>query len=68
MIQRNLYIYIGVNGTITSGVLLEGVPCVKKCELSAAAGKMLTNGSKVVRSITIPASELDEWYEIDVGQ
>lgn len=60
------YTYLGVNGTITSPVLLEGVYAVKKYQLIASDGKILTKDDKnYVDSIMIPESDLELWKEID---
>ena len=60
------YTYLGVNGTITSPVLLEGVYAVKKYQLIASDGKVLTKDDKnYVDSIMIPESDLELWKEID---
>lgn len=62
-----LYKYLGVNGTITSPVLLEGIYNIKTYQLTADSGKILTNGEKIVNSIVIPFNELDQWKEEDEG-
>ena len=64
MKKVKMYKYIGKNGTITSPVLLEGIQHIDLVELRAAAGYVLTNGEIKRLSITIPADEVDGWYEI----
>lgn len=60
------YTYLGVNGTITSPVLLEDIYAVKKYQLIASDGKVLTKDDKnYVDSIMIPESDLDLWKEVD---
>ena len=60
------YTYLGVNGTITSPVLLEGIYAVKKYQLNASDGKVLTKDDKnYVDSIMIPESDLELWKEVD---
>ena len=60
------YTYLGVNGTITSPVLLEGIYAVKKYQLIASDGKVLTKDDKnYIDSIMIPESDLDLWKEVD---
>ena len=60
------YTYLGVNGTITSPVLLEGIYAVKKYQLIASDGKVLTKDDKnYIDSIMIPESDLDLWREVD---
>lgn len=65
MKQKKFYQYIGKNGTVLTPVLLEEIFRYEKYELTAAAGKMLTNGERIVHSVLIPVDELDQWYEID---
>lgn len=65
MIKTELFVYLGDNGTITTGVYLPGTPCVKKYQLTAGKNKLLTNGIKKVSTIIIPERDLDNWYEID---
>lgn len=64
MTKENIYTYLGVNGTITSPVYLEGIYSVKKIRLTAAEDKWLTNGDIICDSVVICESELDKWYEI----
>lgn len=60
------YTYLGINGIITSPVLLEGVYAVKKYQLIASDGKVLTKDDKnYVDSIMIPESDLELWKEVD---
>lgn len=60
------YTYLGINGTITSPVLLEGIYAVKKYQLIASDGKVLTKDDKnYVDSIMIPESDLELWKEVD---
>ena len=60
------YTYLGVNGTITSPVLLEDIYAVKKYQLIASDGKVLTKDDKnYVDSIMIPESDLELWKEVD---
>ena len=65
MTKEKIYTYLGVNGTITSPVYLEGIYSVKKIRLIADANKILTNGSQRTSSITVPEDEVGNWTEID---
>ena len=58
------YRYIGRNGIIVSKVLLEDAKHTVMSCLKADEGKILTNGSKFVYSITVEAEDVDLWYEI----
>lgn len=58
------YRYIGINGSITSSVLLQGIDHVKMLTLQADVGKLLINGDRKVYSVTILPEELEEWKEI----
>jgi len=65
MIKNELFVYLGDNGTITTGIYLPGTPCVKKYQLTASKDKLLTNGVKKVSTVIISERDLDSWYEIN---
>lgn len=65
MVQEKIYTYLGVNGTITSPIYLEGIYSICKVQLIADNGKILTNGKKEVSAILVPESEVKDWSEID---
>lgn len=64
MIQRKKYKYQGINGTIISIVLLEGVSKIELLELQASEGKILTDGNMKVKTALIPIENLSKWSEI----
>jgi hypothetical protein len=65
MVKNKLYRYLGRNGIITSPILLESIEPIAMFSLHASEGKLLTNGEEKVKSKTIFANELEEWFEID---
>lgn len=65
MIKEKIYTYLGVNGTITSPVYLEGIYSIKKIRLIANKNKILTDGSQRVSSIIVPEDEVENWTEVD---
>lgn len=65
MTKNEVFTYLGDNGTITTGIYLPNVPCVKKYQLIADKDKILTNGKKRVQAIVVPERELNNWYEVD---
>lgn len=65
MTKEKIYTYLGVNGTITSPVYLEGIYSVKKIRLIADEGKILSDGNKRISSITVQEDEISNWTEID---
>lgn len=65
MKQVKMYRYIGLNGILTTYILLEGINHTLRYHLSADEGKLLTNGDKKVKVIEIDASDIDNWYEIN---
>ena len=65
MTKTVLYCYLGTNGTILSPVHLEGVYSVKKYELKADFGKILTNGQFKAYKYIVAEDELNDWKEID---
>lgn len=64
MTQVKKYRYQGVNGSIVSTILLEGINKVELLELKAAKGMILTDGILMVKSALIPIENLDKWSEI----
>ena len=66
MVKTVLYTYLGTNGTVTTPIQLPNVYCVKKYQLIADEGKMLTNGENYYSAITVTQEDLDNWYEVDV--
>lgn len=64
MKQIKKYRYRGINGTIISTVLLEGVSKTDLLQLTADDGKMLTDGDLVLKTALIPAENLFKWSEI----
>lgn len=64
MTKIPVYRYIGYNGTVTTPILLDGVPHLKLIELIADNGCYLTNGEKNVRRITVQTDAVDQWIEI----
>lgn len=66
MTQTARYSYLGLNGTIDSPVLLEGIYSVKKILLCADDDKLLTkDGKRFVPSVVVAESEVDQWYEVN---
>lgn len=65
MKKTPIYTYLGTNGIITSPVHLEDIYYTLKYRLEADANKFLTkDGQTLVKMITIPADEVDEWKEV----
>ena len=65
MTKEKIYTYLGVNGTITSPVYLEGIYSVKKIRLIADEGKILSNGDRRISSVIVQEDEVSNWAEID---
>lgn len=65
MTKTTMYRYLGVNGTIDSPVLLEGIYHVTTVLLKADDGKVLTkDGMNYVYSVRVPEAEVNEWREV----
>ncbi len=68
MTKEIFYKYLGVNGIITTPVLLEGVPCVKQIRLTAEPGKVLTkDGKTFCTSVNVSELDLDAWSEVSAS-
>lgn len=65
MTKTKMYRYLGRNGIITSPVLLDKVEPIVMYELRASYGKMLSNGEKITKAVTVFEDELKDWIEID---
>ena len=65
MTRKNVYRYVGANGTIDSTVLLPYANYIERYRLTADKNKLLTDGTRKVKIVDIFAMDLEEWYEID---
>lgn len=66
MRQFTRYTYLGVNGTLETPILLEGIYSIKKIMLCADDDKVLTkDGINRFTSVTVLEEEVPAWYEID---
>ena len=65
MTKTKMYRYLGRNGIITSPVLLNSVEPIEMFLLRAGDDKVLTNGVKYVKAITVFADELEDWVEVN---
>lgn len=64
MTKEVIYRYLGTNGIIESPVHLEGAYYIRLIKITASTGKLLTNGTKKVFSITVPEDEAFLWREV----
>lgn len=65
MTKQKQYRYIGVNGILTTEILLEGIKHTVFYKLVADEGKFLTNGIAMMKSVSVAENSLDAWKEID---
>ena len=69
MTKQVLYRYLGTNGVIESPVHLEDIYYVRINVLTAAAGKMLTDGEVFKKTVRCSDDEVEQWTEVeDKGQ
>ncbi len=66
MIKQNYYTYFGENGTVSTLVLLQGVPKITKVCLTADEGHILRGKETGVKlkTVTVSESQVDSWEEI----
>ncbi len=64
MKKTTLYFYMGTNGTILSPVHLEDIYYTNRYTLEADKGKILTDGYRRTRCVTVPEEELENWKEV----
>lgn len=63
--QKNIiYVYLGDSGTITTSMYIPGANGIKKYQLIADKDKLLTDGTKKIKSVIVPEREVDNWQEI----
>lgn len=63
-----IYRYLGTNGIIESPVHLEDVYYIRLFQLIADEGKILTDGNRKSKNVTIPEDDFNNWEEIPEGQ
>jgi hypothetical protein len=68
MTKTVLYQYLGTNGTIISPVHLEDTYYVRKIQLVAAPGCLLTNGTILKKSVMVSEEDSEMWKEVPEGQ
>lgn len=65
MIKTKMYRYLGRNGIITSPIFVEKAEPLIMYELYADYGKVMTNGSRFAKVVTVFEDELQDWAEVD---
>ena len=65
MKKSKKYKYQGLNGTIISNVILEGVNKIEMYELVAEKDMVLTDGNLVLKKALVLPENLADWSEIE---
>lgn len=65
MKKNYFYRYMGTNGVIETPIYLEGIYCLKLVQLTAEDGMVLTDGIRIVKSVSVSESEVSSWIEIE---
>ena len=65
MKKNKRYKYQGLNGSIISDVLLEGINKIEMYELVADKGMILVNGILSVKKALVLPGDLDAWSEFE---
>lgn len=66
MTSKKMYRYIGRNGIITTGILLDGIPNIPMIALEAAPERILTDGEKYNYTVLVEESEASNWKEVEI--
>lgn len=66
MTKTKQYQYIGVNGILTTPILLEGIEHTVFYKLCADEGKVMTNGTAIVPAISVTEEQLANWQEVSL--
>ena len=64
MRKTKKYRYDGRNGILTTHILLDGISYTELYELVAEPGMVLTDGERVVYTVTVYGDNLSKWVEI----
>ena len=64
MKSTKMYRYVGVNGTLTTYILIEGAKYSLRYHLVADKGMLLTDGQRTCRAVEIPEADLSKWTEV----
>ena len=64
MTKKKMFRYLGRNGIITTGILLDGIDHIPMVRLTAKTGYVLTNGEIETYSITVEETQVNQWREI----
>jgi hypothetical protein len=62
------YLYFGETGTFTSSVLIPGAPSLTYVNMRADEGKMLTDGTRKLLSVTVLETAADKWQEVEADE
>lgn len=68
MTTRKLFKYKGVNGTIISAILLEGIEHTVWYELIADKNCILSDGILQQQKVIVQAENINKWTEVKDGQ
>jgi hypothetical protein len=69
MRKNKIYKYIGINGIVTTQILLEDIKHRVYYSLIAENGKILINGTEKKYFVEVPEDEIHLWREVDdIGQ
>lgn len=63
---NKFYKYVGLNGTLTTPILLPDIKNYPYLTIIADEGKILTDGFERKISVIIPEEEKYNWQEVDI--
>lgn len=66
MTTKKMYRYIGRNGIITTGILLDGIVNIPMVALEADPDYILTDGEKYNYTVLVEESEASKWKEVTI--
>lgn len=66
MTKTVLYTYKGVNGSVQTSVLLEGIDSIKQIKLTADNKKYITrDGIHLFKTMIVSEADADLWYDVN---
>lgn len=64
MLKQTLYTYLGNNGFVTTPVVLEGLPFMKRICLAAEKDNILIKDGVKRKTVTVPEKDVENWVEV----
>ena len=65
MTKEVLYRYMGTNGVLETPIHLEDIYYIRRINLVAGPNKLLSDGTRKVKSVNVAEEEVERWFEVE---